>query len=114
MSMNTGKHKIWICITPKNIHVKLTEKKIGTIFCIPRGKGKRRKSVKKRSDVRKMLGLENILVILAYNADITLGFYKYIPINVSEKLYRKIKDDTDMLVQEYESEFEYAEEFMVF
>lgn len=107
MLMNTGKHKIWICIRKRHIFIKLTDKKIDNIFAINRGKG--RVLVGKRSKIKRAL-TKRALKLMAYMSDLGLVFSEFC---VLEDLYRLIKDEADQIVLEYERE-DYDEKLMVF
>ena len=111
MSMNTGKHKIWICIRKRHIFIKLTDKKMDNIFAIYRGKGKKnRVLVGKRSKIKRAL-TKRTLKLMAYMSD--LGGLVFSEFLVLEDLYRLIKDEADQIVLEYEGD-NYDEESMVF
>ena len=112
MSMNTGKHKIWICIRKKHIFVKLTDKKMDNIFAIYRGSGKKNRAlVRKRSKIKRAL-IQRRLRLVAYMSDFG-GVTVFLEFRISEELYRKLKDEADQNVLEYERE-NYDEESMVF
>ena len=109
--MNTGKHKIWICIKKRHIFIKLTDKKMDNIFAINRGKSKKnRELVRKRSKIKGAL-TRRALRLMAYMSDI--GGLVFSEFWVLEDLYRLIKDEADQLLLEYERE-DYDEESMVF
>ena len=110
--MNTGKHKIWIRLTKSKILIKLTEKKMGNVFCVFRGRAKKNKvSVRKRLSIKRALTKKD-LNLQAYMSD--FGGMIFLEFMVSLDLYRKLKDEADQVVYEYENEREYDEEFMVF
>jgi hypothetical protein len=111
--MNTGKHKIWICIRKRHIFIKLTNKKMDNIFAINRGKGKKnRVLVRKRSKIKRAL-TKRALKLMGYMSDI--GGLVFSEFWVLEDLYRLIKDKADQIIMEYENEREdYDEESMVF
>ena len=111
MLMNTGKHKIWICIKKRHIFIKLTDKKMDNIFAIYRGSGKKnRVLVGKRSKIKRAL-TKKTLKLMAYMSD--LGGLVFSEFWVLEDLERLIKDKADQIVLEYEREA-YDEESMVF
>lgn len=110
MLMNTGKHKIWICIRKRHIFIKLTDKKMDNIFAIYRGSGKKnRVLVRKRSKIKRAL-TKRALKLMVYISD--LGGLVFSEFWVLEDLYRLIKDEADQIIMEYENE--YNEESMVF
>ena len=110
--MNIGKHKIWIRIDKRCILIKLTNKKIDNVFVISRGRSKKNKvSVKKRSSIKRALA-KKALRLKAYMSD--FGGMVFLEFMVSLDLYRKLKDEADQEVLEYENEREYDKEFMVF
>ena len=110
--MNIGKRKIWIRITKQTILIKLTNKKIDNVFVIFRGRSKKNKvSVKKRSSIRRALA-KKALRLKAYMSD--FGGMIFLEFMVSLDLYRKLKDEADQVVYDYENERDYDEEFMVF
>ena len=112
MSMNTGKHKIWIRLTKNKILIKLTEKKMGNVFSVFRGRAKKNKvSVRKRLSIKRALTKKN-LNLQAYMSD--FGGMEFLELRISKELYRKLKDEADQVVLEYENEREYDEELMVF
>ena len=113
MSMNTGKHKIWIRLTKSKILIKLTEKKMGNVFCVFRGRVKKNKvSVRKRLSIKKALTKKK-LSLQAYMSN--FGGMRFLELRISEELYRKLKDEADQVIYEYENEDEdYDEELMVF
>ena len=112
MSMNTGKHKIWIRLTKSKILIKLTEKKMGNVFCVFRGRAKKNKvSVRKRLNIKRALAKKE-LKLRAYMSN--FGGVIFSEFRISEELYRKLKDEADQIVLEYENEREYDEELMVF
>jgi hypothetical protein len=68
--MNTGRHKIWICIKKRHIFIKLTDKKMDNVFAISRGKGKKnRMLVGKRSKIKRAL-TKRALKLMAYMSDL--------------------------------------------
>ena len=112
MSMNTGKHKIWIRLTKSKILIKLTEKKMGNVFCVFRGRAKKNKvSVRKRLSIKRALTKKE-LSLQAYMSD--FGGAVFIELRISKELYRRLKDEADQVIYEYENEREYDEELMVF
>jgi hypothetical protein len=109
--MNTGKHKIWICIKKRHIFIKLTDKKMDNIFAICRGKSKRSQMLaNKRSRVKKALKKKE-LRLMAYMS--SLNYLTFSEFMISEDLYMFIKGGADQLLLEYERE-DYDEESMVF
>lgn len=112
MSMNTGKHKIWIRLTKCKILIKLTEKKMGNVFYVFRGRAKKNKvSVRKRLSIKRALTKKE-LNLQAYMSD--FGGMRFSELRISEELYRKLKDEADQVIYDYENEREYDEELMVF
>jgi hypothetical protein len=110
--MNTGKHKIWIRLTKSKILIKLTEKKIGNVFHVFRGSAKKNKvSVRKRLSIKRALTKKD-LNLQAYMSD--FGGREFLELRISEELYRKLKDEADQVIYDYENEREYDEELMVF
>ena len=109
--MNTGKHKIWICIKKRHIFIKLTDKKMDNIFAIYRGKGKKNRVLAgKRSKIKRAL-TKRALKLMAYMSDLSgLVFSEFW---VLEDLYRLIKDEADQIILEYERE-DYDEESILF
>ena len=112
MSMNTGKHKIWIRLTKNKILIKLTEKKMGNVFSVFRGRAKKNKvSVRKRLSIKRALTKKE-LSLQAYMSD--FGGMRFSELRISEELYRKLKDEADQVIYDYENKREYDEELMVF
>ena len=112
MLMNTGKHKIWIRLTKNKILIKLTEKKMGNVFSVFRGRAKKNKvSVRKRLSIKRALTRKD-LNLQAYMSD--FGGMRFSELRISKELYRRLKDEADQVVLEYENEREYDEELMVF
>ena len=110
--MNTGKHKIWIRLTKNNILIKLSEKKMGNVFSVFRGRAKKNKvSVRKRLSIKRALAKKE-LKLRAYMSN--FGGVIFSEFMISEELYRKLKDEADQVVYEYENEGEYDEKLMVF
>ena len=113
--MNTGKHKIWIRLTKSKILIKLTEKKMGNVFSVFRGRAKKNKvSVRKRLSIKRALTKKD-LNLQAYMSD--FGRMEFLELRISKELYRKLKDEADQVIYEYENEREYEdydEELMVF
>ena len=111
--MNTGKHRIWIRLTKSKILIKLTEKKMGNVFSVFRGRAKKNKvSVRKRLSIKRALTKKD-LNLQAYMSD--FGGAVFIELRISKELYRKLKDEADQVIYEYENEREdYDEELMVF
>jgi len=110
--MNTGKHKIWIRLTKNNILIKLSEKKMGNVFSVFRGRAKKNKvSVRKRLSIKRALAKKE-LKLRAYMSN--FGGVIFSEFRISEELYRKLKDEADQVVYEYENEGEYDEKLMVF
>ena len=110
--MNTGKHKIWIRLTKSKILIKLTEKKMGNVFSVFRGRAKKNKvSVRKKLNIKRAL-TKRELNLQAYMSD--FGGMRFLELRISKELYRKLKDEADQVVLEYENEREYDEELMVF
>ena len=98
--MNTGRHKIWICIRKRHIFIKLTDKKMDNVFAINRGKSKKnRMLVGKRSKIKRAL-TKRALKLMAYMSD--LGGLVFSEFWVLEDLYRLIKDEADQIILEYE------------
>ena len=114
--MNTGRHKIWICIKQKHIFIRLSEKKIDNLFAVSRGRSSRknRTPISKRSKIKRAL-TKKALKLMAYMSEVSgLVFSGFI---VSESLYRLLKDSADQLILEYENvkdEYYEGEEFVVF
>ena len=81
------------------------------VFAIYRGKGKKKKiKVNKRSKIKRALYVKS-LTLMAYMSNLAdLVFSEFW---ISERLYRKLKDEADQIVMEYERE-DYDEELMVF
>ena len=112
MSMNTGKHKIWIRLTKNKILIKLTKKKMGNVFCVFRGRAKKNKvSVRKRLSIKRALTRKD-LTPQAYMSD--FGGMRFSELRISKELYRRLKDEADQVIYDYENEREYDEELMVF
>ena len=100
--MNTGIHKIWICIRKKHIYVKFTNKSIDNVFAIYRGRGKRnRVLVNKRSRVKKALKRKE-LKLMAYMT--SLNYLMFSEFMISGDLYMFIKGGADQLLLNYEEE----------
>ena len=110
--MNTGKHKIWIRLTKNKILIKLTEKKMGNVFYVFRGRAKKNKvSVRKRLSIKRALTKRD-LNLQAYMSD--FGGMRFSELRISEELYRELKNKADQVVLEYENKRKYDEELMVF
>lgn len=100
--MNIGERKIWICLKKRHIFIKLTDKKIDNVFAIFRGKGKKnRVSVGKRSRIKRALS-KKTLKLMAYMS--SLGYLTFFEFMIPKDLYRKIKDDADQILLDYEGD----------
>ena len=100
--MNTGIHKIWICIKKKHIFVKFTNKNIDNVFAIYRGRGKRNLVLaNKRSRVKKALKKKE-LKLMAYMS--SLNYLMFSEFMISDDLYMVIKGGADQLLLDYEEE----------
>lgn len=100
--MNTGIHKIWICIRKRHIFVKFTNKKIDNVFAICRGRSKRNLAlVNKRTRVKKELKKKELRLMVYMSSLNYLMFSEFI---ISENLYMFIKEGADQLLLKYEEE----------
>jgi galactokinase/mevalonate kinase-like predicted kinase len=90
---------------------------MGNVFSVFRGRAKKNKvSVRKRLSIKRTLTKKE-LNLQAYMSD--FGGMEFLELKVSEELYRKLKDEADQVVLEYENEKEweyedYDEKLMVF
>lgn len=88
---------------------------MGNVFSVFRGRAKKNKvSVRKRSRIKRALTKKE-LNLQAYMSD--FGGAVFIELRISEKLYRRLKDEADQVIYEYENEREYEdydEKIMVF
>ena len=111
--MNTGIHKIWIRLTKSKILIKLTEKKMGNVFSVFRGRAKKNKvSVRKRLSIKRAL-IKKDLNLQAYMSDFCR--MEFLELRISKELYRRLKDEADQVIYEYENEKEdYDEESILF
>ena len=81
------------------------------MFSVFRGTKKNKVSVRKRLSIKRALTKKD-LNLKAYMSD--FGGAVFLELRVSEELYRKLKDEADQVIYEYENEREYDEELMVF
>jgi galactokinase/mevalonate kinase-like predicted kinase len=85
---------------------------MGNVFSVFRGRAKKNKvSVRKRLSIKRALTKKD-LNLQAYMSD--FGGMKFLELRISEELYRKLKDEADQVIYDYENEREYDEELMVF
>jgi hypothetical protein len=85
---------------------------MGNVFFVYRGRAKKNKvSVKKRLRIKRALAKKE-LKLRAYMSN--FGGVIFSEFRISEELYRKLKDEADQVVYEYENEGEYDEKLMVF
>ena len=80
------------------------------VFAVYRGRGKKRKmKVDKRSKIKRALYIKS-LKLMAYMS--SLNYLMFSEFWISEELYRRLKDEADQIILEYERE--YDEGLMVF
>ena len=85
---------------------------MGNVFCVFRGRAKKNKvSVRKRLSIKNALAKKE-LSLQAYMSD--FGGMRFSELRISKELYRKLKDEADQVIYDYENEREYDEELMVF
>jgi hypothetical protein len=85
---------------------------MGNVFSVFRGRAKKNKvSVRKRLSIKRALTKKD-LNLQAYMSD--FGGMRFSELKISKELYRKLKDEADQIITEYERDNYYDEELMVF
>ena len=80
---------------------------MGNVFSVFRGRAKKNKmSVRKRLSIKRALTKRD-LNLQVYMSD--FGGAVFIELRISKELYRRLKDEADQVICEYENEREYED-----